>query len=307
MTLRSDIFNAIPGDNPAGPSLRHTPIWEKTAEALREEMDLDPGIWIRPRKLADLTSVIELSTEAIAAHSKDLQLAAWLTEALLRRDGIPGLTSGLDVCRGLLDGFWAFLHPNYDEDDPEETQLARQQILSRLADRSAHWLQFVPICGDGRPIWDLKEFRRQEDQQRVDVRKEAELRTKTMILRRLQDLAAAESRQLAQYLIEHARLQEDGRALVIPLAVAFPVSAPQVTESVDRSLREAFDKAVAETPAQFYRDLRRTIDCAMAGVNQIENVCGDKFQSSPPPSFAVVNTALSELAEEVGLILRGKQ
>jgi type VI secretion system protein ImpA len=61
-------------------------------------------------------TVRELGIEAIIEHSKDLEVAAWLTEALLRCDGLVGFTAGIKLMMGLVEGFWDDLFPLPDED-----------------------------------------------------------------------------------------------------------------------------------------------------------------------------------------------
>ena len=55
----------------------------------------------------------------LARRSKDLQVAAWLTEALTRTYGFPGLRDGLRVLRGLHEAFWETLHPQIEDGDLE--------------------------------------------------------------------------------------------------------------------------------------------------------------------------------------------
>lgn len=49
-------------------------------------------------------------------QSKDLEIAAWLTEALIREDGFAGLKQGFDLIQGLVDNYWDNLYPMPDED-----------------------------------------------------------------------------------------------------------------------------------------------------------------------------------------------
>ena len=60
--------------------------------------------------------VRDLATEVLSHQSKDLEIAAWLTEALLRSDGLVGLGAGFRVMAGLTDGFWEGFFPQPDED-----------------------------------------------------------------------------------------------------------------------------------------------------------------------------------------------
>jgi type VI secretion system protein ImpA len=61
-------------------------------------------------------TIRDLGIEAIAGQSKDLEIAAWLTEALLRCDGLVGFTAGVRLLHGLVEGFWDDLFPLPDEE-----------------------------------------------------------------------------------------------------------------------------------------------------------------------------------------------
>ena len=56
----------------------------------------------RDRKVADNTLVIKLTTDLLTNKTKDLQIAAWLTEAMLKKQGFsrtarrPGVVPRLD-------------------------------------------------------------------------------------------------------------------------------------------------------------------------------------------------------------------
>ena len=119
MPLPEGLLNPIPGDNPSGKTLRYDPVYDKIREARREEDVLPQGDWSREVKKADFPLVIKLATEALSTKSKDLQLAAWLTEAILFRDHIAGLREGLDLLRGFMETFWDTLYPEIDDGDLE--------------------------------------------------------------------------------------------------------------------------------------------------------------------------------------------
>jgi type VI secretion system protein ImpA len=132
MPLREDILNPIAGENPSGRNLRSTPIYDKIREARREDEELPQGAWQIERKLADWALVISLCQEAIALQSKDLQLAAWLTEALLKKQSVRGLRDGIVLCSGLLVQFWDTLYPEIDEGDMEDRAAPLEWIGSKL-------------------------------------------------------------------------------------------------------------------------------------------------------------------------------
>jgi type VI secretion system protein ImpA len=109
----------IPGDNPSGESLRYAASYDAIQEARRSDDDLDQGDWVRETKAADWPTVIKIATEALVTKTKDLQLAAWLAEALVKCHGFPGLRDGLRLLRELQERFWDSLYPEIDDGDLE--------------------------------------------------------------------------------------------------------------------------------------------------------------------------------------------
>jgi type VI secretion system protein ImpA len=68
-------------------------------------------------------AVRTLSLKLLAEQAKDLEAAAWLTEALVRSNGLNGLAFGAELIGGLADRYWDNLYPMPDEDGLE-TRLA---------------------------------------------------------------------------------------------------------------------------------------------------------------------------------------
>ena len=106
----------IATESPSGESLR----WEDEyaqIERAREEDDDDPeGPWKkRDPKKADWDAVITLGLKVLKDKSKDLQIAAWVAEAMVRRRGLIGLRDGLRLIRALQDTFWETAHPEAGE------------------------------------------------------------------------------------------------------------------------------------------------------------------------------------------------
>lgn len=155
MPLREDILNPIAGDSPGGKDIRYAPVYDKIKEARREDDDLNQGAWQHERKLADHAAVIKLGTEAIATQSKDLQLAAWLTESLTKTKGYGGLLDGLTLCQGLIDNFWDTLFPEQEDDDLELRAMPLDWIGSRLDVP----LKGVGLCQDGYTFFQYQDSR----------------------------------------------------------------------------------------------------------------------------------------------------
>jgi type VI secretion system protein ImpA len=64
-------------------------------------------------------AVVTASVELLVAHGKDLEVAAWLVEALVRTEGLAGLRDGLKVLAGIVRQYWESCFPELDEDGIE--------------------------------------------------------------------------------------------------------------------------------------------------------------------------------------------
>ena len=132
MPLPEGLLNPIPGENPSGKNLRYDPVYDKIREARREE-EAGPLGELHDVKKADYPLVIKLATDVLSTKSKDLQIAAWLTEAVLVREHIAGLRESLDLLKGLLEKFWDSLYPEIEDDDVEIRAAPLGWVGSKLA------------------------------------------------------------------------------------------------------------------------------------------------------------------------------
>jgi type VI secretion system protein ImpA len=83
----------------------------RTAERRIATME-DAGAGIRP----DWRPVLDLAIQILAEESKDLEIVAYLIEALVRLHGFAGLHEGFRLCRLLLEDYWQELYPRPDGD-----------------------------------------------------------------------------------------------------------------------------------------------------------------------------------------------
>lgn len=134
------VLAPIPGDSPVGGDLRedraadalYTRLRDARADARTAERAQDDAVggdYVVP---PEWRTIRDLATEALTQHSKDLEIAGWLTEALLRGDGLRGLAAGLEVMRGLVDQYWDNLYPLADEDGVE-TKVAPVAALNGVS------------------------------------------------------------------------------------------------------------------------------------------------------------------------------
>ena len=82
---------------------------ERAADA-----DADPEAGMPP----EWRTVRQTALKILSSSAKDIEVAAWLTEALVRSDGLRGLEAGALVVTGLATHFWETgLFPTADPDD----------------------------------------------------------------------------------------------------------------------------------------------------------------------------------------------
>lgn len=174
MPLREDILAPIPGENPSGIDLRYDNkllIYDKIKEARRQDDDLNQGDWQTERKTANFPIAAKLAQDTLATVSKDLQLAAWLTEALLQTERFGGMRLGLKLCLDLMTTFWDTVYPIIEDGDRE----LRARPLSWVGSMLDFPLRSAPIVGAGYSwfIWKDSRTVGYEDQVKTDKDKAA--------------------------------------------------------------------------------------------------------------------------------------
>ena len=174
MPLRNDLLNPVSSDKPSGENLRFAPVFDKIKEARRQDDDLAQGEWVRERKVADWPLTIKLISETLVTKSKDLQLVAWLAEAMLRREGITGFREVLDLGRSMVETFWDSLYPELEDGDAE----LRAMPLQWIGDRLEFPIKQVALTKKGLNWYQYKESRAIGDEKSVagnnDKKKERE-------------------------------------------------------------------------------------------------------------------------------------
>jgi type VI secretion system protein ImpA len=118
------LLAALPGDNPAGVDLRSDPspaspyyaIKDARSAARAAERQMVLGDDAASGDGPDWRPVLENATRALAERTKDLEIAAYLIEALVRQHGFAGLRDGFRLTRELVERYWDVLYPLPDED-----------------------------------------------------------------------------------------------------------------------------------------------------------------------------------------------
>lgn len=133
----------ISEENPAGEYLRYSGIYDEISEARRSDKDMPQGEWQTELKYADYRRVIALAVPALEKDTKDLQIAAWLSEALVKEHGFVGLRDCLKLVTGFQEYFWETLHPEIDEGDME----GRANAIAWMEEQSSYAIKQAKITG----------------------------------------------------------------------------------------------------------------------------------------------------------------
>lgn len=94
-----------------------------------------------PDARAEWRPVLEQATSLLAERSKDLEVAAWLVEALVRLHGFAGLRDGFRLVHSLVTQYWDSCFPLLNEEGAEE----RIAPLAGLNGQEAEGTLIVPI------------------------------------------------------------------------------------------------------------------------------------------------------------------
>ncbi len=85
--------------------------------------------------------ILDQAPDILQNKAKDLEVASWYTEALIRRYGFQGLRDGFRLIHGLIDQYWDTLYPLPDEDGVE----TRVASLTGLNGEGAEGVLIAPI------------------------------------------------------------------------------------------------------------------------------------------------------------------
>lgn len=119
------LISPIDGDNPCGVDLRETSSddYQTLKDARRSIASL-----IRARKFdsdasgeinAHWQTIYDLAPKVIQSQAKDLEVAAWFTEAALKLNGYTGLRDAFALTEALVSEFFDNIYPLPDEDGIE--------------------------------------------------------------------------------------------------------------------------------------------------------------------------------------------
>ena len=164
------LLQPISASQPCGAEIRNHPLFIQIREARRQEENLSQGVWAHDVKSADYALALKLSKEALTKRGKDLQVAAWMTEALVRQEGFAGLEQGLGLISGLLERYWDAVYPSIDEDGDLEMRATPLRWVGSQLDSA---IRSVPLTRGKHNWYQYKQSRvvPNEDAARSDTDK----------------------------------------------------------------------------------------------------------------------------------------
>lgn len=118
--LVQQLLSPLSDTQPAGRWMRYERAFIDIARQREEDNpNLPMGEWERPLVKADWRKVTHACAKILTEDSKDFQVAAWLSDAWMRTNGLDGLCAGLDLIAGLAEHFWTTAWPALEDDDAE--------------------------------------------------------------------------------------------------------------------------------------------------------------------------------------------
>jgi type VI secretion system protein ImpA len=250
----------IPGEKPAGEDLRanagpnslYYQVKDGRNAARAAERRIEGGA--EDAAAPDWKSVVASATKALSESTKDLELAAYLIEALCRTQGFAGLRDGFKLARGLVEQFWDGLYPTPDE----EGVPTRVAPLSGLNGDDAEGTLIAPV-------------------NRVPLTDSGSLGRLTY----------------ANYLQAVAT-----EKILDPKAKDAKIAAGAMH-------MELIQKAVADTPAPYYRALHDDLTAAVAEFAALGAALDAKAGPAAPPTSAI-RAALENVLAAVNDVAKAK-
>lgn len=138
----------ITEDSPAGKDLRQDPSPVSKYQTIKSARSAARAAERKSMHDGDTTEadeqwrkIISLAPDILSNQSKDLEVASWLSEAMIRRYGFQGLRDSFKLIQGLLENHWDGLYPMPDEDGLD----TRTSPITGLNGEGAEGVLIAPI------------------------------------------------------------------------------------------------------------------------------------------------------------------
>jgi type VI secretion system protein ImpA len=253
------LLEPIAGDDPTGVDLRadsspsslyyQIKDARSTARATERQAVSEGDEASRP----DWRPVMRHGQKALTERTKDLEVAAYLIEALVRLNGFAGLRDGFKLTRGLVERYWDSVYPRPDEEGLE----TRLSPLTSLNGDDAEGTLITPIG-------------------KVPITAGSDGPFAAYHFQQAQALA-----QVPDDKVRESRIQQGAVSMVV------------------------IERAVNETPSQFYVDLVDDLNQCEQEFNALNQLLEERCNSQAPPS-SNIRSALTACRDTIMTIARHK-
>ncbi|HEY0585083.1 MAG TPA: type VI secretion system protein TssA [Pseudoduganella sp.] len=131
----NELLAEVTEQPPCGPYLEYDPLYQELERIAGGKAEQRLGDNVVPAEPPDWSELKQKSLK-LFSRTKDLRVAALLTRALVRTEGIAGLNEGLSLVRAMLERYWDDVHPRL-EIEGEHDPTVRLNTLAFLADSNA--------------------------------------------------------------------------------------------------------------------------------------------------------------------------
>jgi len=139
-----ELLNPVSAAAPCGKDLEYgaVDVLTRAAQIVPEQQIGDTVV---PAKEPEWEDVYRKALE-ICKETKDLRIAVILVNAATRTKGWPEFADSLKFLDGLLERYWAAVHPQLDPDEPDDFTM-RVNVIAALADDATtiHYLREAPL------------------------------------------------------------------------------------------------------------------------------------------------------------------
>ena len=175
------LLQPIDTDNPQGIDVRddtdaqvqYYDLKEMRQQLQRQQQDALLNGELIPSS-APWEAVVTQATTLLTEYTKDLEIAAWLVEALVQQQGFSGFIDGINLLNELIDQYNDTLYPA-DEEDEEDEEYIRLLPLTILSGNNQPGtlvtaLNLTPLFtvdADAISTWDIQQAGSQQSQKSV--------------------------------------------------------------------------------------------------------------------------------------------
>jgi type VI secretion system protein ImpA len=143
------LLQEVSSESPCGDDLEYDPAFAEMERAAQGKPEQQFGDTVVPSEEPNWPEVKKQALELLS-RTKDLRVAVYLIRALVRTDGLLGLSEGLALLRRFLDRYWDEVHPRLDPEDDNDPTLRVNTIASLCgAETTLQGVRRAPLVSAG--------------------------------------------------------------------------------------------------------------------------------------------------------------